>query len=429
MHGELTKKTDSAIILIHNVFGELEIPIDQIASVTVVHDVLGEITVLPDQIVSPAADKPQVETVVLLAGDAIHGLIAKKTDSSIILFHKVLRRLEIPKNEIASITFAHDVLGEIKVLPDQIPSLGIGRPEVPSPEEKRVPPSDQPQQQIEDTKSRQASADRTAPSAAVESEKQKPEEAPVPDKQQAQKEEDEEDIWLEPEFDRLNAWASKLKKQKWSFAVDFSIDTTSGENEESTTRIGAHIKRKLPRERLAVDISYYNKVSDGEVTDNKFTAGAVQDWLNPGSRWFFFGAGRYDFDEFESWEQRANFQLGPGYNLIKSENMLLDLRFGAGGRKEWGSQNNDLKFEGLAGVDFKWKLSEKQTFDASVWYFPVLTDTDDYRTRSTLNWRYRLARELNLSLLVGLLHEFRSIADPGDENDQTRTYVGLQVEF
>jgi putative salt-induced outer membrane protein YdiY len=389
IQGEVAKETDSSIILAQKVLGELEIPKDQISSMTVVHDVLGEIEILPDQILSLAAGRPEVETVVLLEGDVIHGEITKKTDSTIILVHEVFGKLEIPKDQIASITIVHDVLGGITIRSDRTTSTGTGEPKAESPEVK----------------------------------------IPSGKKGTPQRTEEKEDIWFEPEFERLNALVSGLKKRKWSLALNFSIDTVSGEDEESTTRFGAHVKRKLPRERLAIDLSYYNKVSYGDVTDNKLTVGGVQDWLNPGSRWFFFGAGRYDFDEFESWNQRANLQAGPGYNLIKSDDKLLNLRFGAGGRKEWGSLNNDLKFEGLTGVDFTWELTEKQTFDSSVWYFPVLTGTEDYRTRSTLNWRYQLSKELNLSLLLGLLHEYQSIVDPGRENSETRTYVGLQMEF
>jgi putative salt-induced outer membrane protein YdiY len=388
IRGQITEKTESAIILVHEVLGKLEIPKEQIASLTFVHDVLGEITISPGQMPPLAASKPEVETVVMVRGDTVHGEITEKTDSTIIMVHNVLGRLEIPQGQIASITVVHDVLGKIDASKDQIITL-----------------------------------------TTAESEKQRPEQAAAPDKQQAKQREDEEDVWFEPEFGRLNALAARLQKRKWSFAADFSINTSSGETEEETTRFGAHIERTLPRERLAVDMSYYHKTSIGQVTDNKFTLGAVHDWLNPGSRWFFFTAARYDYDEFESWEQRGNIQVGPGYNLIKSDDVLLDFRLGAGGRREWGSLNSDLKFEGVAGLDFKWRLTEKQNFETSVWLFPVLTDFDDYRTRTTLNWRYRLAKEMNLSLIVGVLHEYQSIVDPGAEESETRVFTGIRVEF
>ena len=53
--------------------------------------------------------------------------------------------------------------------------------------------------------------------------------------------EKKEDIWFEPEFERLNALAGRLKKRKWSYAMNFSIDSSSGEDEESTRRFAMHI--------------------------------------------------------------------------------------------------------------------------------------------------------------------------------------------
>ena len=370
VNGEITKKTDSSITLIHKVFGELEIPQDQLFALV--------------------AGKPEIDTVVLVQGDTIYGKITEKTDSKIILAHNTLGKLEIPKDQIENIKFVHNVLGEITITLDRITSPGT-----------------------------------------MESYRQIPEEtAAVVDLQDNQQEKTEEEkIWLEPEFESLNSLAGRLKKQKWSFALDFSINRTSGNTNEDTTRLGMHLKRNLTRERMALDGAYYHKKNTGKVTDNALTVGYLKDWLNPGSRWFFFGSGRYDYDEFESWEQRANIQVGPGYNLIGSDDMQLNFRLGAGGRKEWGSQNAKLKLEGLLGIDLGWELTDKQSIETGVWFFPVITDFDDYRTRSHLNWRYKLSKESDISLLFGVLHETQSIVDPGDDDTDTRIYTGIQVGF
>ncbi|MHC4062535.1 MAG: DUF481 domain-containing protein [Planctomycetota bacterium] len=330
----------------------------------------------------------EADEVTLKKGDVLRGRITKATESSVTIVHEVFGELEVPKDQITSITVVHDVLGEITTGAEGIPSFGLG-------EAKGEP-------------------------AAVK----KP-----PVKQQTEKDKDQEGAWFEPEFEKLNTLAARLKKTGWSAAIDFSLDTTTGNTEEETTRLGVHIKRRLPRERLGIDASYYYKVSDGDTTDNKFTVGAVHDWLNPGSRWFFFTLGRFDYDEFESWEQRANAQVGPGYNLIGTDDMTLNLRAGAGARREWGSENTDAKFEGLAGFDFVWKMTDRQSFDTTFHYYPVISDFDDYRTRATLNWRYLLSKEVNVSLLLGVLHEFQSVVDPGQDDTDTRVFMGIQMSF
>jgi putative salt-induced outer membrane protein len=380
LNGEIAQLTESNVILEHDDLGQLVISRKKVNSLSFQEEETKE----------PSLKLESQERMMLVGGDVIHGKISNLTDISISLDHVDLGMLEIPKQKVQSLTFKHAVLGHIEIPRSQIKSLGKDKP---------------------------------ASAVVVE---EKPTTTQV---QKSQKEDEAEDYWLEPQFDRLNAGVSRLKKQGWSLATDFSITTSSGNTEEETTRFSAHLKRRLRAERLNLDMTYYHKTSDGDTTDNKFTAGVLQDWLNPGSRWFFFGLGRYDYDEFESWTHRGNIQFGPGYNLIDSDRMLLNLRAGAGGRKEWGSESDDPELEGLAGFDFEWKITKKQSFDTTVHYFPVLNDFDDYRTRSTLNWRYLLSKELNLSFIFGILHEFQSVVDPGEDDSDTRVHTGIQIRF
>lgn len=383
MFGEITKATDSSVTFVHNVLGGLEIPKEKIANVIVIHNVLGELAAN----LTPTNSKPDTETMVLAGGDTMYGTITVKKDSTITFVHEVLGKLEIAEEQIASVTFVHGVLGPVAVYPNNKVSPAI-----------EGQAGQKPKQEAESSK----------PELNVEA---------------------AENIWFEPTFDGLNATASRLQKKKWSLAMNLSLDTSSGQTDEATFRFGTHLKRALPRERQSMDLSYYNKESRGDTTDNKLTVGFIHDWLNPGSRWFFFTAGRFDYDEFESWERRSNAQTGMGYNLIKADNALLDFRLGAGGRKESGSKNDNLKFEGLTGLDLDWKITKRQSLDASIWFFPILTDSSDYRTRTSLNWRYRMSEELNMSLMLGLLHEYQSITDPDTSGDDTRVYTGIQVEF
>jgi len=355
-----------------------------------------------------AAAMVGADEVTLKKGDVLLGRLTKATESSITIVHDVFGELEVPKDQIAGIIVVHDVLGQIKVGEEAIASFGLDEATGEAAAHKKPSTKEKPATKVEAAQ-------------IAESEKQEPN-AAAPVKEQ-------KGVWFEPEFEKLNTLAARLKKMGWSAAIDFSLDTTTGNTDEETTRLGVHLKRTLRRERLGIDASYYHKTSEGDVSDNKLTVGAVHDWLNPGSRWFFFALGRFDYDEFESWQKRANAQVGPGYNLIGTDDMSLNLRAGAGARKEWGSQNNSVKFEGLAGFDFVWKMTDRQSFDATFYYYPVITDFNDYRTRTALNWRYLLSKEVNVSLLLGVLNEFQSVVDPGLDDTDTRVFLGIQMGF
>lgn len=247
--------------------------------------------------------------------------------------------------------------------------------------------------------------------------------------QQEAAEKTEKGGWLEERFRKIDSWSSEMKKKGWSFFADLSVDDSSGNTDEQSLRIGSGIKHVLEDRRLAMDLSYFRKVSDGATTDNKFSYGITRDWLKPESRWFYFLMGRFDYDEFESWDERAAGHVGPGYHLIKRNKLTVDLRAGAGARKEWGSENDDVRPEGLGGVELSWKITDRQSLNASSFIYPVLSDTDDYRTRTSMDWRFLLEKESKMSFLVGLLHEYQSIVDPDKDRNDLRIYTGIRYEF
>jgi hypothetical protein len=80
-------------------------------------------------------------------------------------------------------------------------------------------------------------------------------------------------------------------------------------------------------------------------------------------------------------------------------------------------------------LDLEYTITERQSLDFDITYFSTLDDFDDYRTRSTGNWRYAISNDMRLSLLVGYSWEYQNIADPGDERFDFRFFVGVQYAF
>jgi putative salt-induced outer membrane protein YdiY len=219
----------------------------------------------------------------------------------------------------------------------------------------------------------------------------------------------------------------------WKLGLDFALNATTGNTEEVTLRFGLNAGYETDKTRLTIDASYFWKATDGSTTDNKFTGGSRHDWLLPDSRWFLFIGGRLDYDDFESWKWRINFQGGPGYRILRKDdhglNMILDAYGGIGARKEFASANDEWKPEAVLGVDYIYHITERMRLDFEFQYFPVLDLIDDYRLRSTATWRYALTNDQNLSLIIGYLVEYQAIADPGKERTDFRIWIGIQYSF
>jgi RNase P/RNase MRP subunit p29 len=380
MEGTVTKQTNSVVILEHSDLGRIEIPRNRIESIQI--------------------DTPDVE-IKLTDGKTLRGKIVEESDSTIVLDHKDLGRITIPRERIVSsevglpqakihlaggdiiegrvlqrtesaIVIEHPTLGRLEIPRERIDSLEINTPA--AQKEQRVGPFDR-------------------------------------------------------YMRKLAAWTSRKKEKGWGYALDISLDTSSGNTNEQVSRLGTYVSRELPDRRTKVDLSYYRKFSGDELSDNKVTVGYGHDWLDQESVWFWFALGRYDYDQFESWQQRANMQVGPGYHLIRTDDLKLNSRLGLGTRKEWGSQNDDAKLEALFGTDFRWEMTDKASLTLAPYVYSVLGDLDDYRARIAGEWSYLFGPEMSLNFLVGALYEYQSISDPDKTHGDLRVYLGLRFGF
>jgi RNase P/RNase MRP subunit p29 len=377
IEGVITKQSRSAVVLQHSDLGRMEIARSRIKSLTI--------------------DTPDVE-LVLTDGDTIQGRLVEENESTIVLEHRDLGRMEIPKDRIASSTVGVPEATVVLAGGDTVEGRLIERTDtaivLDHPTLGRL---EIPRERIDTLKVKEPEFKK------------------------------EEKLGrLEPQLRKLSGKASRIKEKGWKASADISLDSSTGNTNEQATRLGTHVARKLPDRETMLDLSYYHKIQDGDVSDNKLTVGLGRDWFYPDSPWFHFLSGRFDHDQFESWQQRANVQAGPGYHLVERDDMSLDVRTGLGPRKEWGSDNDRIKAEGLIGMDFEWKTNDRKTFRLSPYFFPVVGDLDDYRARVSGEWRFLFKKAMHLGLVIGGLYEYQSVADTDKDHGDFRTYIGLQ---
>ncbi|MFK7959330.1 MAG: YdiY family protein [Phycisphaerales bacterium] len=182
-------------------------------------------------------------------------------------------------------------------------------------------------------------------------------------------------------------------------------------------------------EKTTIDAGYFYGASDGDRTDNEFTAGIRNEWFMPDSPWSIFAQGRYEYDEFQSWEHRVSVAAGFGYTFVDTDETTFIGRIGIGGSHEFNGPDDDFKPEGLIGFDFRHKLSENTEFTADSTLYPDLGDIGEFRTISHAGISILLDEELNMSFNAGLEHEHQSeIPAPNEKNDYRVTF-GLSFEF
>lgn len=219
------------------------------------------------------------------------------------------------------------------------------------------------------------------------------------------------------------------KEKLWKFKLTLSGSLTSGNTDTGSFAAVLSGRRETVEEKFVFDAGYFFGQSRGERTDSRATAGFRQDWLNPDSKWFFFADGRYTFDEFQSWDHRVTGHIGVGYKLLEPPKWKVNLLGGVGAVKEWGSENEDLRPEGLVGAEGVWQIAERHSLNFSSIAYPSLLDPGEFRWVNSSNWSWIVDEKSNLSVTAGVLHEYQSQVDPGRKRNDLRLYAGLGIDF
>ena len=282
-----------------------------------------------------------------------------------------------------TVVFDHRILGRLEIAPEQLRSIPVEPEQPPAPD---GPPAAQ-------------------PSGAAETDSE------VGSKEPPAKEDKDEDA---------GAWQSKL---------ELGLTGAEGNSNLTAVRVAFQAKKETDTDRWNADGSYLTVKSGGETTSNKFTVGLTKDWLMPGSPWFTFVQGRYDYDQFAPWEHRASTHSGLGYTLVKNEDIEMVGRVGGGLSKEFSGER-ELRPEGLIGAALlRWKLTENQNVVASATIYPDLAEAGEYRVVSSVDWQIKLDAARGISLKIGLANEYESVTDGDAQHSDLRYFSTLVFEF
>lgn len=214
---------------------------------------------------------------------------------------------------------------------------------------------------------------------------------------------------------------------EWKGHVNVNGSGSFGNTDTQGFSVAVTLARETVRETTLIDAGYSYGASNGDRTTNRFTAGIRHDWLLPDSPWFFFAQGRYDYDEFQSWEHRLTAHGGVGYKIVDTDTFDFALRGGLGVAQEFNVDTT--RFEALIGADLGWQISERQRFELSTTLYPELTDIGEFRWVTTAAWTVLMDEETNMSFAAGLRNEYQSMVEPGIQHNDLYVFAGLQFDF
>ncbi len=215
----------------------------------------------------------------------------------------------------------------------------------------------------------------------------------------------------------------------WDSNLTLGFNGSSGNVESINLHAAFSSKKETDTDRWVFDASTFYGASEGNKTQNEFTTGLLKDWLIPDSKWFYYAAGRYDYDEFQSWSHRFSSGGGVGYQWFKQEKLELLSRAGMNATYEIGSEEEGIVPEALLGSELMWKFLPDHKLTASSYFFPALDELGEFRMENKIDWSWLISKEHKLSLKFGIKHEHESDTDPGVKQNDVKYYGALSVEF
>ncbi len=215
----------------------------------------------------------------------------------------------------------------------------------------------------------------------------------------------------------------------WSRELDLGWTGKDGNTQTLNITAGFDFNYTDDWKRWKLNGRWLYDSSDGEASDNHARVDLRRDWLFPGSRWFAFASGRYQYDQFESWEHRAVLSAGPGFHLLAKEAHSLDARLGANFTREWGERQVN-KGEVLLGLDYTWRIAADHTVTFSNNLFTqIKPSVGELRNITAGEWKIGLVERPKLNLKIGAENEYETDIEPDEKKNDIKYYVAIGLGF
>ena len=211
----------------------------------------------------------------------------------------------------------------------------------------------------------------------------------------------------------------------WHKELGLGVQGQEGNSPEGNIRANLGLRRETETWRWKWEGVYRIVREDSNRTSNYGELSSRYDWLIPGSRWFAFVGGRYQYDEFEPWEHRLQSIVGPGYHLVDSETLSLDALLGPAYTYEFGTREEG-RVEVLVGLEASWEPFDGHKLSLTNHFLPQVNDSE-FRNLTRAEWKMKIWGFEHLGLVLGVDNEYDTAAE--DEKYNLKYWSSLLYDF
>ncbi|HLL88184.1 MAG TPA: DUF481 domain-containing protein, partial [Tepidisphaeraceae bacterium] len=226
-------------------------------------------------------------------------------------------------------------------------------------------------------------------------------------------------------------WFGSSFMRGWEKRFELGFNGSSGTSQTFDLITKFNGKFEDDKHRWKTSAAYYRGSANGNRSRNEFVAQFEKDWLLPQSKWFWFARGRYDYNEFQYWRQRAGGFGGVGYEFAKGPKFDLIGRVGLGASRDFGGDDPKSRPEGLLGVEARWAITDRVTLTGFTTFFPDLTDPRHFRNMSGAGAALTFAVDPSggMSFKLGVENEYQSFTRDDSPHNALRYFGALVYVF
>jgi len=212
---------------------------------------------------------------------------------------------------------------------------------------------------------------------------------------------------------------------EWKGKGEAGIVFARGNTDTDAINLKLAMNKEVDRWKHSLDMAALRAATSGITTAERYDAGWQSDY-RLSERSFWFGALRYENDEFSGFDYQASANTGIGYKFIATDKVKFSGQAGVGYRRLKNGVTGDTSGDAIAtaGVDYENKLTDTTK---AIDKFRVESGSDNTLFANYLGIEVKMSTVL--SLAVGL--DVRSNTNPpaGLKKTDTLTTANLVYSF
>jgi len=217
----------------------------------------------------------------------------------------------------------------------------------------------------------------------------------------------------------------------WSGGAEIGTNGASGNSEVFNLRVGFNAARKTVDNVFASDFLYTFARNNGATTQQQALINARDEILFAGSPWSAFASTNIEYDELRAFRFLVGVYGGVGRVLIDDERITWRVRVGAGAVRRIGRDGamSEWTPEALLGTDFTYRMDDRQSFIASVDYYPRIDNFEQFRVRARAAYQIILHRPTCTTLRIGVQDRYDSNPGGNAKRNDLNYYATLGFTY